>query len=163
MRRVIVMMIVLIMLVLVVAQADDDDPTVPCTVKCGAKCFLKKKKSHLLYLLCFDLCMLKCIAFPSDILYNCIFSCAQSMPTNFFSGIYIKETIDFILFQSFFSHLFFKFIIELGFRTFFIRRWIRDVLESENKYFSSINFFIKICYTFIYNLSLLILFCKSII
>jgi hypothetical protein len=96
MRRVIVMMMVLIMLVLVVAQDDNPPPSQQphrrlCALKCAAKCFLKERKKGLQYLLCFDLCMLKCMIFPSDVLYNCTSTCAQSMPTSFDPGIYILE------------------------------------------------------------------------
>jgi len=100
MRRIIVMMMmVLIMLELVVVQADDPPPSLPppppshesdrrCAGICAVKCFFKKRKNRRQYLLCFDLCMLKCRISLPDVLYNCTFGCSQSMSTNFGSGKY---------------------------------------------------------------------------
>ncbi|XP_059455938.1 uncharacterized protein LOC132186131 [Corylus avellana] len=76
MRRVIVMMTVLIMLVLVVAQANADSR---CTANCGPGCLSEKKSSNLLYLLCSDLCTLKCIKSPTDSVYSCTSDCAHSI------------------------------------------------------------------------------------
>ena len=90
-------MVVMMMLFLVMVQADHS-PSYPsdskgrlCVVKCGASCLLKLKVNPVQYMLCFNLCMVRCRISPSDVVYNCTQDCAQSKTVNSESGMRISN------------------------------------------------------------------------